>query len=236
MAIIIGAGTSVSITNGAGAVTEGIQSVSWQIQVQTTRLWSIGNWTPYKSQISKTLSVSVTTYAGVLGTMDLGPSTSCLDSDASMDVVIDPAACDIALEGVDDTLFVTSYNYSKTDPTSFATEAWSFQKWVDAAPDGYTANPTVDLILYTGAPDYTLQGIAEGSYSGDVTNLGVVLDAEGQVDGTQGQVTAGFPGLGSADITTYGIVTQVGGGTIFESGTIGTSQASIPHTPLYVGS
>ena len=236
MAIIIGAGTSVAITNGATA-TEGIQSVSWQIQVQTNRLWSIGQWTPYKSQINKTLSVSITTYAGVLGTLDLGPSTGCLDSDASMLVVIDPATCAGAgvVDGINDTLFVTSYNYSKGSPTDFASESWSFQKWVDAAPDGFVANPATDSILYTGAPDYTIQGISEGNWSGDVSNVGIVLDLDGQVEGQQGNVSAGFPGIGNADTITYGIVTQVGGGTIFESGKLGNSSASIPHQPLYVG-
>ena len=134
-----------------------------------------------------------------------------------------------------DDLFITSYSYSKGDPTTFATESWSFQKWVDAAPPGHTPDPINDDILYTGAPDYTIQGITEGNYSGDVTDLGLVLDADGQVNGTQGSVTAGFPGIGNADVITYGIATQIGGGTLFESGRIGNSSASIPHSPLYVG-
>lgn len=240
MAIIIGAGTNVSITNGGSPVSDGIQSVNWQVQVQTNRLWSIGQWTPYKSQISKTLSVSVSAYAGVLGTIaapDLGPSTGCLDSAASMAVFIDPATCTVgeAVVGIDDTLFVTSYSYSKGDPTAFASESWSFQKWVDAAPDGFSANPETDEILYTGAPDYTIQGISEGNWSGNVDDVGILLDTEGQTEGQQGSVSAGFPGIGNADTITYGIVTRIGGGTIFESGKLGNSTASIPHQPLYVG-
>ena len=85
------------------------------------------------------------------------------------------------------------------------------------------------------APTYVIQGRAEGSRTGNVTDLGVVFQADGQITGQQGSVSAGFPGLGNADDTVYGLVIQVGGGTLEDSGKTGEASASIPHSPLYLG-
>jgi hypothetical protein len=51
----------------------------------------------------------------------------------------------------------------------------------------------------------------------------------------QGSVSAGFPGIGNASDTIYGLVTQVGGGSLEDSGKTGESNASVPHNPLYLG-
>jgi hypothetical protein len=223
MAIIIGALTDVNI----GGETDGLQSVNWNTSVQPNRLWQLGDWNPYKTQVTKTITVSVTTYAQVLGTVALAPAASCADSTAVKVITIDPGACDVTVDGISETMYITSYSYSKGDPIAFGTESWSFQVWKDPGLTG-------DDFINVPEPTYVLQGIAEGTKSGDVTNLGVVMNAATEVDGAQGSVSAGFPGIGNADVNTTGIVTQIGGGTLEEGGKVGQSSANIPHQPLYL--
>jgi len=222
MSIIIGALTEVNIGG-----TDGFQSVNWNTNVQPNRLWQLGDWYPYKTQVTKTITVSVTTYAGVLGTVALVPASSCADSSAVKDISISPGACDVVVEGIDETMYITSYSYSKGDPIAFGTESWSFQVWKNPGLSGDFIN--------VPEPTYVLQGIAEGTKSGDVSNLGVVMDVDSEVEGSQGSVSAGFPGIGNADINVNGIVTQIGGGTLEEGGKVGQSSANVPHQPLYLG-
>ena len=226
MAVIIGGMTTVSI----GGTSTGFQSVNWATQVQRESLWQLGSWSQYKTKVTKTLSVNVTTYASVLGTKSLTPNSDCTNSIARHDISISAAACGTggAVSFSEAGMFIMSYSYSKGDPTAFGTESWSFQKWVDAGSLG------ADYIE-VGAPTAVIQGTAEGSKSGDATNLGVVMSADGRVTGSQGSVSAGFPGVGAADDTIYGIITQIGGGTLEESGKIGQSNCTIPHSPLYLG-
>ena len=226
MGVILGSITTVDIEG-----TDGFQNISWQVQVNSNRLWQLGNWSAYKTQVTKILTVNVTTYAGVLGSVNLIPNTSCDDSTATKDVVISASACGVGGTSVNFNevgMYITSYSYSKGDPQAFGTETWAFQKWVDSGVVG------IDYIN-TSAPTFVLQGTAEGSYSGDASNMGIVLAPNGQVTGSQGSVSAGIPGLGNADTTTYGIVTSIGGGGLEEAGKIGQSSASIPHQPLYLG-
>lgn len=224
MGVIIGNLTSVNI-DGA----DGFQSVQWAMQVQPNRLWQLGSWDAWKTQVTKILSVSVTTYAGAINAMDVEPSTDCVDSIATKNVNISAATCGPGggASFNEDGMYLMSYSYSKGDPTAFGTESWSFQKWVDSALGGDFIN--------VGAPSFVLQGIAEGSKSGDANPLGVDLIAGTIVTGSQGSVSAGFPGVGQADDTDYGLVSRVGGGVLEDSGKIGQSSATIPHQPLYLG-
>lgn len=226
MTVIIGSLTDVTI----GGVGDGFQSVQWALQVQTNRLWQLNSFLPYKTQVTTTKTVSVTTYASVLPAQALPDVTTCADSDISADITIDIDICpgQTAAPSFSELgMYIMSYSYSKGDPNLFGSESWSFQKWVDSGVVG-------DEFINTVAPSLVLRGQSEGSRSGDVANTGVGFKAEGQVAGTQGSVSAGFPGLGNADETTYGLVNSVGGGTLEEAGTIGQSNASIPHTPLYL--
>jgi len=224
MSVIVGSMTTVNIDG-----TDGFQSVQWAMQVSPNRLWQLGSWDPYRTQVTKTITVNVTTYAGTINAMSLSPNTSCADSTARKNVSISIAACGptSAINFSENNMFLMSYSYSKGDPMAFGTESWSFQKWVDADASG-------SEFLNVLAPTYVIQGKAEGSKTGNVTNLGVVFEADGQVTGQQGSVSAGFPGLGNADQTLYGLVTQVGGGSLEDSGKTGESSASIPHSPLYL--
>ena len=179
MAVIIGSATQVVIDGGS----DGFQSIQWSIQVQNNRLWSIGNWNPYGTQVLKTFN--------------------------------------------EQDMFIMSYSYSKGDPNAFGTESWSFQKWVDSEVTGAD-------IINTVAPTAVIQGITEGNYTADSgLNVGMTLSSEQQVSGFQGDISAGFPGVGQANTITYGIVTNIGGGDLEKAGKLGNSSASIPHQPIY---
>ncbi len=224
MSIIIGSATQVLI----GGKSDGFQSVQWSIQVQNNRLWQVGSWNPYATQVTKTLNVSLTTYASVLGEVILDPSSDCTDSTANKDIIINPQFCGVAVDTFNETsMFITSYSYSKGDPNSFGTESWQFTKWVDS-------NVTGTDIINTTAPTAVLQGITEGNYTSDIgLNFGLTLKNEQQSSGFQGNVQSGFPGIGRGDISVYGIATKVGGGDLQNAGKIGNSSASIPHSPIY---
>jgi len=221
MAIIIGALTTTGV--------QGTISAQWGVQAQLNRLWQLGSWDPYRTVVTKVENVSFTTYAGSVGTKDLSPATSCADSTATIAVNISPATCGAFIPGLSGNFYLTSYNYSKGDAIGIGQESWAGQRW----PGGGTGGVNTE---YTGAPTYVLQGPSEGSRSGDVSDTGIVFDGgAAQVEGSQGSVSAGFPGIGQADTTIYGIVNRVGGGTLKEDGKIGQGSASIPHQPLYIG-
>jgi hypothetical protein len=118
--------------------TDGFQSVNWAMQVSPNRLWGLGSWNPYRTQVTKTITVNVTTYAGIINTMALSPSTGCIDSTAKKNVSISVAACGptSAIDFSEDDMFLMSYGYSKGDAMAFGSETWSFQKWVDADATG----------------------------------------------------------------------------------------------------
>jgi len=221
MAVIIGAMTTTGVP--------GTISAQWGVQVQPTRLWELGGWSPYKTMITKIETVSLTTYAGAVNSISLSPSTSCANSNATISVSISPGACGGGSPGgLSGNFFLMSYSYSKGDAVGLGQESWSGQRW----PGGGGGGGGVE---YTVAPSYVLQGPTEGSESGNVANTGIIFGAGPTVDGSQGSVSAGFPGLGQADTITYGIVTKVGDGTLKEDGKIGQGSGNIPHQPIYVG-
>ncbi len=233
MSVIIGSVTTVLVDG----VSDGYQSVNWNINRQPTRLWELGSWTPWKTQIVTTVTVSITTYAGTLPAVELPEVTSCADSAAKKGILINAAACATsAAVRVEHTgMYLTSYSYSKGDPTGFATESWSFQKWIDPGVLG-------SEFISVGPPTLVLRGQTEGSRSGNIgngtTDLGVTFispESDHVITGEQGSVSAGFPGLGNADTVTLGLVSSVGGGKLEDSGATGQSSATIPHTPLYLG-
>jgi hypothetical protein len=235
MSIIIGGMTQVSaqfVTQSA--ITDGFQSINWNVNMQPNRLWVLGSWDPYKTQVGKTISVSLTTYAGVFSPVTLSPSTTCENSNARAHIIINADTCGVsAAVNVDiSNMYLTSYSYSKGDVTGFGTESWSFQTWL-------ASNVTGSEFIEVPDPSYVLQGRAEGSYSGNVgtgsEDMGVVMEVDGQVTGSQGSVSAGFPGVGNANDTILGLITRVGGGLLEADGQTGQSSATIPHQPLYIG-
>lgn len=245
MAIIIGSATTITMEGG---IRDGFQSVNWSTQVQTNRMWQVGGWHPYKTQVTKTLSCSVTTYAGVLTPVNLQVATSCADSTAAKTIVVDANACTGLPAGMEDfnpgsPMYITSYSYSKNDPTAFGTESWSFQLWVHADETGSLDSHFMPV----PAPNVVVQGITEGNYTMTfltTDKVGIIpytgVNPPGySIAGSQGQVSAGFPGLGNVDEITYCIVERIGGGVlgddVNDQGKMGTSQANVQHTPLYIG-
>ena len=245
MSVIIGGMTQVSVQfSGENLVVDGFQSVNWNINMQPNRLWQLGSWDPFKTQVGKTVSVSFTTYASrdsdgalfpnLIQPIVLSPSETCENSNATAHVQIQVAACgpssevNVDLQNMD----LTSYSYAKGDPIGFGTESWSFQAWVGS---GVSGDEFIEII----EPTYVLQGRSEGSVSGGVgtsdEDMGIVMDTEGQVTGQQGSVSAGFPGVGNADDIKLGLIDRVGGGRLDAAGQTGQSNATIPHQPLYIG-
>lgn len=218
MAVIIGAATTTGI--------DGSISAQWSVQAQMNRLWTLGNWTPYKTIVTKVETVSITAYAGGGPSIALSPATGCTDSAAKFTVTISPAACAGGGGGLSGLFYLMSYSYSKGDAVGLGQESYNGQRW----PGGGAGGAGIE---YTTAPSVILQGPAEGSKTGDVSNLGITLGSV-TVEGTQGSVSAGFPGLGQADTTEYGIVSNVGGGTLKEDGKVGQGNATVPHQPIWI--
>jgi hypothetical protein len=238
MAVILGGMTTVIIDTQ----DSGFQSINWDINRQPNRLWQLGSWDPWRTQIGTVVTVSVTSYAEAISPVELIPSTSCEDSTAVKDIYINAEACSSSGVVIDYSgMYLTSYGYNKQDPAGFGTESWSFQAWVGTTLSG--------LFIPIPAPTYVLQGRAEGNRSGNIgngtTDLGIRFLGEGGpgsigydehvVIGERGSVSAGFPGIGEADETEIGLVNRVGGGLLESGGRTGQSQASIPHVPLYLG-
>lgn len=230
MGVILGVMTTVSIDG----TDTGFQSVNWNINRQPNRLWQLGTWQPWRTQVGTIVTISVTSYAGALTAQALRASEACEISPASKNITLDAQSCDPATTVTLDyqNMFLTSYGYNKSDPIGFGTESWSFQKWVESGVAGE--------YLEIPEPNYILQGITEGQRQGDVANVGLeffsVSEAGGDhvVTGFQGSVSAGIPGIGNADEIEIGLVKEVGGGTLEDGGKVGSSSASIPHTPLYI--
>lgn len=205
MAIIIGAGTTVSF---AGAC---VISANWGFNPNVQRLYCLGSWSPYDSLEKPTETISLTLYAP-------GPTESVTASIACEDVTdisvsVSPAACGGSVGDLSGNWALNNYSYSKDDPQAPGQESWSFTRWVGDAP-----------------PDYVLRGIAEGSATDPIANTGITFTGDTDT-GSTGSVSAG--GIGRADTTYYGVVATVGGGTS-DLGELGNGSASIPLTPLWL--
>lgn len=223
MGVILGTMTEVIV----GGVSDGFQSINWNINAQPTRLWQLGSWLPWNTQLAGTVSLNITSYAGALSSINLEPASSCDKSTAVKTVTLNAQSCSpgTSVNEEFEDMFITSYSYSKGDPIGFGTETWAFQAWIETNVGGYVNSP---------APSTVLQGISEGSRSGDNFDRGVELNATTIVTGSQGSVSAGIPGIGNADTIELGIVTRIGGGLLEALGLVGQSSATIPHQPLYI--
>ncbi len=213
MAIIVGAGTS--ITGFTGVV-----SANWGLEPNVQRLWEIGSFTPYDILTDIKQTASITCYGGGGPIISPTPSTSCVDSDSSVTLSISPGVCLAPVDGVSGLFYIDSYSYSKGDVKAYGQETYSMSSYVDSVD-----NP---------APDFILLGVPTGQKAGDVSNFGVVIDPV-DATGQTGSVSAGSPGLGEGSTTSYGVVSSFGGGTGKENGKKGSSSATMPHTPVYTG-
>ncbi len=225
MVVIIGAGTTVN----SSVINAGITSVSFSLSPNIERLFQLGSFTPFDTNITTTESISLSNHGGGSSTVSLTPSISCTDSTATMDVTIVTAPCQGSATTINrtgtDALFITSYSYSK-DFQGFGSESWSLQ-----------GKPII--VGFTGNVSF-IQGFSEGNHltgADIVSNDGIVLTGSisGANDATSQniQVSAGSPGLGQDDIQEFGKITQIGGGIGKEDGKRGNASANVPHQLVF---
>jgi hypothetical protein len=229
MSIILGSATIVSV----GGNADGIISAQWGISPQVNRLWQLGHWQPYKTTVVNIRNVSLTMYAGAGPTIPaLSPAASCTNSTAKMTVVITPAGCGEGISALGGTfeVYLSSYSYDKGDAVGFGQQSYAGQEWVDDVTN------EEDAIIYLGAPTHVLQGISEGTITADDgLDTGVTFDTSWNVEGTQGNISAGSPGIGQANTTIYGIATNIDNGDLVARGLVGQASVNITHTPIYMG-
>lgn len=226
MSVIIGAGTTVT----SNLISGGFVSVSFNTSPSVERLFQLGSFDAFDTQIQTQESVSISNFGGASLPLPLVQNTDCSDSTAKMDVTIVPAPCtgsaDPIVRSGANALFITSFSYSK-DFQGFGQESWSLQ----GKPfiPGFTGNQAF------------IQGFSEGNRlvgPDIVSNDGIVL--EGSVpatafdaEGRSISVSAGASSLGNDDIQRSGKITQIGGAVGREDGKRGTSSASIPHQLIF---
>jgi len=205
-------------------------SVSFSLSPSVERLFQLGSFVAFDTQIQTQESVSLSNFGGASTPLVLTQNTTCDDSTAKMDVTIVPAPCTGSTTPIVRTganaLFVTSYSYSK-DFQGFGQESWSLQGKPNIP--GFTGNLAF------------IQGFSEGNRligPDIVSNDGIVLTGSDGVSAFDAQgrnisVSAGSPSLGQDDTQEFGRVTQVGGAVGQEDGKRGNSSASIPHQLIF---
>jgi hypothetical protein len=227
MAIILGSATVVTVDGNS----EGIISVNWGISPQVNRLWQIGSWSPFKTMVTSTRTISVTMYAGAgPDLITVTPTESCANSVSTITISIVPAACGASIEGATGTFFLNSYSYDKGDAGGFGQQSYSAQQWVDG-----DENCEADVV-YVRAPTYIISGISEATITADEgLNTGItLLNSSLNVEGEQGSVSAGVPGIGTVNTTIYSIASSIGNGDMCSRGKVGQGSVSIPLTPIYI--
>jgi hypothetical protein len=227
MSIILGSSTVVTINGNS----DGIISVNWGINPQVNRLWQIGSWSPFKTMVTNTRTVSVTMYAGAgPDSIPVTPTESCANSVSMITVSVVPAACGASIEGITGTFFLNSYSYDKGDAGGFGQQSYSAQQWSDGAEDCESD------VVYVSAPTYIISGISEATITADAgLNTGItLLNGSLNVEGEQGSVSAGIPGIGTINTTVYGIASSIGNGDMCSRGKVGQGSVSIPLTPIYM--
>ncbi len=209
--IIIGAATQISFAGSNCAI-----SAQWGFNPNAQRLYCIGEWSPHSTYYRPTETLNVTIYAPG-PTYSTAPSTSCNNAN-TITASVAPIGCGSSVEGVSGAWYVTSYSYSKQEKGQPGQESWSLTKWVE----GNDSNAI--------APTYVIRNIAEGQTTNESVT-GIVFTDIDNLEGSTGSVSANA--MGTAETTTFGVVSQVGGGSS-AAGDIGQGSANIPYNPLYI--
>lgn len=198
------------------------KAVSVNASLNTLRqdLFQLSNSNPiYDTLISFQTTLSITIYAP-------GPlhstvhSVNCEEAN-SIPVQVIPGFCGGPIPGLslNDNYYVTSYSYNK-DKNGYGTETWNL----------VTANQFLDEDLNVEYEILFFRGVATGNSTNPESQTGVQF--EGNTIQTKNfSVSVGFPGIGTANISKYGRVTAVGGGT-GPGGTEGQASVSIPYIPV----
>lgn len=205
-------------------------SVSFSLSPSVERLFQLGSFDAFDTQIQTQESISLSNYGGASTPVTLIPNSTCADSTARMDVTITPAPCTGSAIPISRTgslgLFINSYSYSK-DFQGFGQESWSLQGKPNIP--GFTGNLAF------------IQGFSEGSHTigtDVVSDDGIVLTGSIpatslDATGRDLSVSAGSSSLGQDDTQVFGKITRVGGAVGQENGKRGTSSATIPHQLIF---
>lgn len=214
MAIIIGSATTV-------VGFTGVQSVNWNLSPNVQRLWQLGSFIPYDTIANVTQTLSVVVYGGGGPPINIVNATGCTESQTKFNCTITPAACDAGVEGPSGDFYLTGYTYSKGNTQGPGTCTYNGNQYVET--------PTNPL------PSYVICGGAEGTRSTDFNIHGVVFDGPADATGFQGSVSAGFPGIGNASTTEYGIVSAVGvSPSAIDNGKTANANVTVKHQPLWL--
>lgn len=226
MAIIIGAGTTVSFD-----IADCIISANWAENSNTQRLYCLGSFSPTLSYDKPVQTLSLVVYSGNTGTHDLTPSDDCSDAN-TVGAVVNPAACAPGMPSFPNktgnpdgnSWYVTSYGFSKDDAVLPGQETWGLQRWVVGQTSAGDTLP---------APNVVVRGIAEGqgtqTTNGDA-DPGIVFTGVTS-ESYSGNVSANA--VGRNDILRSGVVIQIGGAQL-NDGLTGNGSVSIPYTPLWI--
>lgn len=214
MAVIIGSSTQVD-------GFDGVVSINWNMSPNVQRLWELGSFTPYDTISNFTQTLSVVVYGGGGPSIGIGGATDCSDSDVVFTCTVVPAACGgSSVNGPSGKFYLTGYTYSKGSAQGAGQCTYNGQQWI-----GTTTSPAPGLVICGGA---------EGTASVDHDIHGVIFSST-DAEGFQGSVSAGFPGVGNANTTQYGIVSQVGSNpSAIDNGKTANANVTVKHQPLWL--
>lgn len=212
MSVIIGSATTVDGFTG-------VVSLNWNMSPNIQRLWQLGSYTPYDTIKNFTQTLSVVVYGGGGPVVDIVKAAGCENSLVKFYCKVYPAACGAPVEGPEGDFYMSGYTYSKGSAQGAGQCTYNGQQWIS---EPY--------------PSYVLCGGAEGTRSQDYWDItGVIFDGVPDAEGLQGSVSAGFPGIGNANITEHGIVLTVGQNpSAIDHGKIANASVTVKHQPLWL--
>jgi hypothetical protein len=215
MAFILSTATVVSAPF-ANAV-----SVNVSVNSQQQFLYQLSNSNPvYDSLTNFQTALNITVYSPG-PTYNTIQSTDCKVAN-TININVEPGFCGTSIPGleIDDNFVVNSYSYIKARNT-YGQETW-----------GMTTLPKI--LDENGNELYTatlFRGVATGTAT-DETIAGVQFTGA-TVESNTMSVTAGFPGVGTANTLQFGRVTRVGGST--GPGSVdGQANVSIPYVQVAI--
>ena len=235
MAVIIGAGTSVVIPSLFP--DGGFVSINFGLDPNTQRLWQLGSYNPYDTYTQKQRTFSLTAYgrkpsgSGGSSVISVEPSVTC-SNPSSIGISVTPVSCGYTIDPFSGDFYVNSYSYKK-EHFGFGQESWSF-----------VTEPELD-VSYTGTILF-IRGISTGQIkvgAGMLSplNQGVTYDDSASrdsngdyIEAEAGDVTAGFPGVGSYNIQRDVVVTHIGGSVGKSDGLVGECSVTVPMETVYI--
>ena len=214
MAFILSSDTTISNPFGNAV------SVNTAVNARRQDLYHLSSTNPIYDIIinyKTTLTVNVYSPGPAYSTAH---SVNCQIPEA-LEVSVVPGFCGAVIRGLQlrDDFYVSGYSYSK-NRDSFGIESWSLT----------TADKYYDEdfeLIYESA---FFRGVAMGTSTSPFNNTGVVFTGE-TVQSQSMSVSAGFPGIGTANVLHYGRVTQVGRG-VGPGNVDGKANVTIPYVAV----